>query len=163
MIFYFPFLTLEKYGKLFLKILTPKMLAGRKTKSSLRKKQRKAMFTATGKDRLKRMSSHLSEELRSVYGFRSFPIAVGDIVRVQSGVYKGKEGQVLEVKLNDYRITVEGCLEENEEKENVPAFLHPCNVTITKFNMENSRQELLEKKKEARVKHFEILNKRTAQ
>ncbi|WUR02522.1 ribosomal protein uL24 [Vairimorpha necatrix] len=139
------------------------MLAGRKTKSSLRKKQRKALFTAVGKDRLKRMSSHLSEELRSQYGFRSFPVAVGDIVKVHSGPYKGKEGQILEVFLKDYRITVEGCLEENEEKENVPAKLHPCNVTFVKFNMDNGREKQLEEKKIARVQHIEREQKKKVQ
>lgn len=136
------------------------MLAGKHTKSSLRKKQRKAMFTAVGKDRLKRMSGHLSEELRLEYGFRAFPIAVGDIVRVHSGIYKGKEGQILEVKLKDYRITVEGCLEENEEKESVPSLLHPCNVTIIKFNMDEDRAKQLEMKKQARNEHFERLQSR---
>lgn len=136
------------------------MLAGKKTKSSLRKKQRKAMFTAVGKDRLKRMSSHLSDDLRSEYGFRSFPVAVGDIVKVHSGPFRGKEGQVMEVILKKYRITIEGCLEENEKKENVPAFIHPCNVTLVKFNLDNGRDKKLELKKEARIKHIERMHKK---
>ena len=136
------------------------MLAGKHTKSSLRRKQRKSMFTAVGKDRIKRMSAHLSEELRLEYGFRAFPVTVGDIVRVHSGIYKDKEGQILDVKLNDYRITVEGCLEENEEKESVPSLLHPCNVTIIKFNMDDNRAQQLEKKKQARNDYYERIQSR---
>lgn len=127
------------------------MLPGRKTKSSSRRKQRKSYFTATTKDRLKRMSSHLCEELKATYGFRAFPISVKDIVRVHAGPYKGKEGQVLEVLPQEYRITVEGCIEATEEEEeNKNAKIHPSCVTIVKFNMEDGREEKLEKRKLAR-------------
>ncbi|EOB12542.1 50S ribosomal protein L24P [Nosema bombycis CQ1] len=127
------------------------MLPGRKTKSPSRRKQRKSYFTATTKDRLKRMSSHLCEDLKSTYGFRAFPISVKDIVKVHSGPYKGKEGQVLEVIPKEYRITVEGCIETGEkEEETKNALIHPSCVTIVKFSMEDGREEKLEKRKNAR-------------
>ncbi|KAF9765019.1 50S ribosomal protein L24 [Nosema granulosis] len=127
------------------------MLPGRRTKSSSRRKQRKSYFTATTQDRLKRMSSHLSDELKATYGFRAFPISTKDIVRVHAGPYKGKEGQVLEVKPKEYRITVEGCIEASEgEEETKNALIHPSCVTIVKFCMDNGRDEKLEKRKLAR-------------
>ncbi|MEM1550323.1 MAG: 50S ribosomal protein L24 [Candidatus Bathyarchaeia archaeon] len=110
-------------------------------------KQRKKLYSAPYHLRGKIMSAHLSEELRKTYGARSFPIRVGDVVRVMRGDYKGVEGKVIRVDREKYRIHIEGITRQKVDGTTVYIPIHPSNVEITKLNMDDTRRrEILERR-----------------
>merc|ERR1712167_208710 len=73
--------------------------------SSQRRKSRKAHFTAPSSVRRKKMSCHLSKDLRTKYDCRSVPVRKGDTVLIKCGSVdegvKGKVGKVLTVYRRD--------------------------------------------------------------
>lgn len=123
--------------------------------SQSRRKMRKAHFTADANTIRVMMSSRLSKDLRSAYGFKTFPIHSGDIVTVTTGKFKGKEGKVLTVSRKTRKVTVEGC---NNTKASGGSVLYPIdasNLIIKNLALDNARLQSIEKKK-AKV---ESLNK----
>jgi len=143
-----------------MKIFQPQMKNLRKQKTSGRRKQRKAHFTASNGERRIRMSSHLSKELRREYGFRSFPIRVGDTVIVNGGKFNKKEGVVSQVKYSEYKVYIEGCFVTKNDGTNVLVPTNSSNLTIIKFFLGQGRDKQLEKKKNAREEHMRILERR---
>lgn len=115
--------------------------------SQSRRKMRKAHFTADAGTIRIMMSSRLSKDLRSAYGFKTFPIHSGDIVTVTTGKFKGKEGKVLTVSRKTRKVTVEGC---NNAKASGGSVLYPMdasNMIIKNLALDSSRLHSLEKKK----------------
>lgn len=53
------------------------------------------------------MSSRLSPELRNKYGVKSMPIRKDDEVTIVRGIYKGREGKVVQVYRKKWVIHVE--------------------------------------------------------
>jgi len=100
-------------------------------------KQRKFLWNAPLHKRRKIMSAPLSIELRVKYGRRSFPIRVGDVVRVLRGDYAGMEGKVKSVDLKNYRITIEGITREKADGTTVFIPIHPSKVEIKKLNLDD--------------------------
>ncbi|RVD92902.1 60S ribosomal L26 [Tubulinosema ratisbonensis] len=114
--------------------------------SSSRRKQRKAHFTANPSERRIRMSSTLSKELRTKYGFRSFPIRTNDKVTVIAGKFKNKSGTVVQVRRKDYKVYVDCCegLRRNGKKKYIG--IDASNLRIDEFYMEEGRDKIIEKK-----------------
>lgn len=100
-------------------------------------KQRKFLWNAPHHKRRKIMSAPLSVELRVEYGRRSFPIRVGDVVKVLRGDYAGMEGKVKSVDLKNYKITVEGITREKADGTTVFVPIHPSKVEIKKLNLDD--------------------------
>jgi ribosomal protein uL24 len=120
--------------------------------SSKRGKQRKAHYTATGEERAKRTSGHLSEELRGKWGFRSAPLAAGDTVRVMRGKYTGNEGAITKISSTEYKVYVEGCFVTKTDGTNALVPIYPSNLTILRFRNAEGRMEALNREKERREK-----------
>src|SRR3989338_9082707 len=68
------------------------------------RKQRKFRHNAPIHIRRKLMASTLSKELRIKYKRRSFPVRVGDKVKVLRGQFKGKLSEIDKVDAQNYRI-----------------------------------------------------------
>lgn len=132
----------------------------RKQKSSRRRKQRKAHFAANNGERRIRMSAHLSSALREKYGFRSFPVRVGDTVVVRGGKFDKREGTVSKVKYSDYKVYIDNCVVVNNKGESIQAPVHPSNLIITKFFLKDGRDKQLERKKKAREESMKIIKER---
>ncbi len=110
-------------------------------------KQRKRLFQAPLHRRGKIMSVNLSPELRERYGRRSFPIRVGDKVRIMRGDNKGVEGKVTRVDRKNYRVYVENVVRENQRGEKVPIPIHYSNLMIIELDLSDPRRkERLESK-----------------
>lgn len=106
------------------------------------------------------MAVRLSNELRGEYGFRTFPVRVGDTVVVKGGRFDKKEGVVSQVKYSEYKVYIEGCFVTKNDGSNVLAPVHHSNLTITKLFLGEGRDKQLERKKKAREENMEILRKR---
>ena len=101
------------------------------------RKQRKKLYT-TPKHRLpKLMSAHLSPELRQKYGRRSFPVRVGDTVKIMWGDFKGVEGKVREVDRKNRRVYVENVTRKKVDGSTVYVPIAVSKVMITQLNLDD--------------------------
>jgi len=120
------------------------------TKSNSRRKMRKAFFTADANQIRMFMSSRLSKDLRSSYGFKSFPVHSGDMVVVTTGKFKNKEGKVLSVSRKTRKVTVDGCTNAKASGGSIHYPIDASNLIIKSLALDESRKKSLESKK-ARV------------
>jgi len=93
------------------------------------------------------MSSHLSKELRKVYGFRSFPIRTDDVVLVKVGKYKNREGKILTVSRDSRKVTIEGCTMTKANGGTAYYPIEPSNLEIKQLYLDDHRTKALENKK----------------
>ena len=113
-------------------------------------KQRKRFFKAPLHKRGKIMSVHLSPDLRERHGRRSFPIRVGDKVRIMRGDNKNVEGKITKVDRKKYRVFVENVVRENQKGEKTPIPIHYSNVMIVSLDLSDpKRKEKLEENVES--------------
>ncbi|MGC8609740.1 MAG: 50S ribosomal protein L24 [Thermoplasmata archaeon] len=109
-------------------------------------KMRKKLYNASHHVRHKLLNAHVSDQIRERYGIRSFPVRKGDVVRVMRGTYKGMEGKVSKVDMKKIRIAIEGILRGKTDKKQIPVWIHPSKVEITKLDLsDKKRREKLEK------------------
>lgn len=121
------------------------------TKSSSRRKSRKAHFGATSHERRIRMSSALSKDLFQKYHVRSLPVIKDDEVKVMRGAFKGKEGRVTAVYRRKYVIHVERCTRDKSNGQSIPIGLSASNVVITKLHLDKSRKAILDRKNRVKL------------
>ncbi len=109
--------------------------------SSKPRKQRLRLFNAPLHRLPKLMSAHLSPELREKYGRRSFPLRVGDTVKIISGEFKGVEGKVTGVDRVNQRVYVENITMKKADGTTVPRPIHVSNVMITQLKLDDKFRE----------------------
>ncbi len=100
-------------------------------------KQRKMIYNAPVHKLSKLMSAHLSPALREQYKRRSFPIRVGDRVKIMRGEFKGVEGKVTGVDRQNQVIFVENVTAKKADGTNVNRPIHVSNVIITELNLDD--------------------------
>ncbi len=101
------------------------------------RKQRKLLYNAPMHRLPKLMSAHLSPELREKYKRRSFPVRVGDRVKILRGEFKGIEGKVTGVDRERQMIYVENVTIKKADGSSVPRPIHVSNVMITELNLDD--------------------------
>ena len=104
------------------------------------RKQRKARYNAPLHIRQKFMGARLSADLSKEYGTRSAAVIKGDSVKVMRGDFKGTEGKVQTVSLQDSTITVDGVISTKVDGTEVPRPIYPSNVMITKLELKDGRR-----------------------
>ncbi|AAR39109.1 NEQ257 [Nanoarchaeum equitans Kin4-M] len=97
------------------------------------RKQRKYIINAPLHRRRKMMRSPLSKELREKLGIRNVPIKVGDVVRVERGNFRGKEGQVIDIDPKYYRVYLS--LDTDRQYP-----FHPSKLTIIKLDLSDKKR-----------------------
>lgn len=116
-------------------------------------KQRKNYFNAPDHIRYKNFSAPLSSELKTSHGVRSFPLKVGDTVKVSRGDNKGFEGKISRVNRKKYQVFLEGLTRETVDGTTFSTPLHPSKVVITKISLDDKlRKKILERKKTSSTK-----------
>ena len=105
--------------------------------SSKPRKQRSHLYNAPLHILSKLMSAHLSPELREKYGRRSFPIRVGDRVKILRREFKGVEGKVTGVDRKRQRVMVENVTIKKADGTTVPKPIHVSNVMIIELNLDD--------------------------
>jgi len=115
------------------------------------RKQRKRLYNAPLHKLPKLMSAHLSPELREKYGRRSFPVRVGDRVKIMRGEFKGVEGKVTKVDRERQMVYVENVTTKKVDGTTVQRPIHVSNVMITELNLDDEyrKQALLRGKEVA--------------
>lgn len=118
--------------------------------SSKPRKQRKLLYNAPYHKLSKLMSAHLSPQLREKYNRRSFPVKVGDTVKILRGEYRGIEGKVSGVDRKRQYLYVENVTMKKADGTTKPRPIHVSNVMITQLKLDDKyRQAVLTKGGEA--------------
>ncbi len=119
-------------------------------RSAKPRKQRKSLYNAPLHILPKLMSAHLSPELKEKYGRRSFPIRVGDRVRIMRGEFRGVEGKVTGVDRERQLVHIENVTIKKTDGSTVPRPIHISNLMITELNLDDEyRKRALLRGKEA--------------
>lgn len=110
-------------------------------------KSRKQMYNAPKHVKSSMVSSMLSQDLREKYGVKSIRIRKNDNVKVLRGEYKGVEGKITKVFIDNGSINVEGVTHEKVAGGTIPIKINSSNVMVTNLNMkDNWRRKKLEQK-----------------
>jgi len=118
--------------------------------SSKPRKQRRLLYDASYHKLPKLMSAHLSPQLREKYARRSFPVRVGDTVRILRGEYRGVEGKVTSVDRKRQYVYVENVTIKRADGTTKPRPIHVSNIIITQLKLDDKyRQSSLTRGKEA--------------
>ncbi len=104
------------------------------------RKERKKLANLPQHQRQKQVAAHLAEDLLLKYDTRSTTVRVGDTVRILRGDFKGTTGEVLEVDTVSGRITVEGATLTKADQQEVPRFIDPSNVILTKLDLSDPQR-----------------------
>lgn len=118
-----------------------------KAKTKSRRKMRKMHFTAPAGVRRKIMSSGLTKELRKMYNTRSLPLKRDDEVCVIRGRHKTREGRVVKINRQKFKIYIERVNRDRPNGEQTLVGIHPSNVVITKLKIDPNRKKILDRKK----------------
>ena len=82
----------------------------------------------------KKMSTHLSPELRKKYNKRSIGIRKGDKVKIMRGEFKGKTAKVEKVSVVKQKVYLEGIKRRKIDGKEVPIPFHASNLMIIELD-----------------------------
>ena len=99
------------------------------------RRQRKALYTASPRERRTRMTVPLSRELRSRFHRRSLPLRKGDTVRVLAGSFEGREERVARVDRRGYTVTLDNVTLKTADEKMKPLSLGVGHLVITRLNL----------------------------
>ena len=115
------------------------------------RKQRKYRAHAPLHRRQAMASAHLDKALRKEMKKRSAQVRVGDEVVIMCGTFRKKGGKVSVVDLKKLKIQIEGVKTKKISGQEVPVFIDPSNVMITKLNTDDKFRIKIGKKKQKAV------------
>lgn len=98
-------------------------------------KQRKYRYNAPRHVLRKFLSAHLASPLRKKYQKRSFPIRVGDKVKVLRGQFKGTSGKISRVDIKNSMVFVDGAEFTKKDGTKIVRPIHASNVQITDLDL----------------------------
>jgi len=112
-----------------------------KASSQPRKMRKRMIYQAALHVKAKQLVAPLSSELREKYGVRRARVRKGDRVLIVRGSYKGHEGKVVGVDVDNMRIFVEGVNLKKADGTEVPLPIHPSKVVITELDLSDPRRK----------------------
>lgn len=104
------------------------------------RKQRKYRANAPLHIRNKLMSVNLSKALREKYGKRNFLIKKGDKIKIITGEFKKKTGEVEVVNKAKLKISVGGINRMKGDGSKVNIWFDPSNLQIQELNLEDKKR-----------------------
>ena len=106
------------------------------------------IYRASKTLRSKQVSSPLSEDLKKKYSRNSIRVIQGDNVKIMRGEFKGVDGKVSRISIENNSIAIEGVKKEKTKGDKFDVFIHPSNVLVTGLNSDDKwRIDRLEGKK----------------
>jgi large subunit ribosomal protein L24 len=116
-------------------------------KSSKPKKQRIMQKEAPLHLKRKMMGCHLSEELQKKHNKKSISAIKGDKVKVMSGQFKGKTGNIEKIDTKKLKVVVSGVEIQKKDGTKIRMPIHISNVMIIELKLDDKkRQEILKRK-----------------
>ena len=106
------------------------------------------IYRASKTLRSKQVSSPLSKELKKKYSRNSVRVVEGDNVKILRGEFKGVDGKVSKISIENSNIAIEGVKKEKTKGDKFDVYIHPSNVVVTSLNSDDKwRIDRLEGKK----------------
>ena len=105
------------------------------------RKQRKYRANVPSHTKRKFMSIHLDKALREKYKRRSFPVVIGDKVKVIVGQFKAKEGKVEAVDKRRTKVFITGIDRSKRDGGKSKYPFQPSNLMILELNLKDSKRK----------------------
>lgn len=86
------------------------------------------------------LSTHLSSPLREKYQRRSFPVRVGDTVKVMRGQFRGTTGKVSRISLREGAIFVDGASFTKKDGTKIARGVNASNVILMEMDLGDKRR-----------------------
>jgi large subunit ribosomal protein L24 len=105
--------------------------------------QRRRAANAPLHVRRKRLAAHLDPALHEKAKERlprAIPVRKGDAVRVMRGAFRGREGSVVSVDVNEGSAVIEGITIEKTDEKKVARPIHASNLMIVKLDETDPRR-----------------------
>jgi large subunit ribosomal protein L24 len=115
------------------------------------RKQRKYQANAPNHIKKRMVQSHLTKELREKHGKRSTRVKKGDKVKVLTGSFRGKTGEVERIDIKNLKVFISKVEYTKKDGSKTMYPIHASNVMITELNMNDKRRKEKLTKKEQRT------------
>ena len=100
-------------------------------------KQRALLYNTPAHRIRKLLAAPLSSELRLNQERRSYPVRMGDTVKIVRGDFAGIEGKITKIDTKRHRLFVEGVSRETVAGTSTNVSVHASKVMITKLNLDD--------------------------
>ncbi len=104
------------------------------------RKQRKYLHNLPKHLQQQQMAATLSKDLRTKYGKRNIEVRMGDEVAVMRGKFKKRVGKIIDVDLNNRKISIEGLQNTKRDGSKTAIWFYPSKVMIKVLNTEDKRR-----------------------
>ncbi|MGD8432106.1 MAG: 50S ribosomal protein L24 [Nitrosopumilaceae archaeon] len=112
------------------------------------KMRNQRIYRATQATKSKQVSSPLSKDLKKKFSKNSVRVVEGDTVKIVRGEFKGVDGKISKVSVQESSIAIEGVKKEKTKGDKFDVHIHSSNVIVTGLNSDDKwRMAKLEGKK----------------
>ena len=101
------------------------------------------------------MAATLSKDLRKKYGKRNIEVREGDEVIIMRGKFKKRIGKVMEVDMNNSKVSIEGIQNTKRDGSKTSLWFYPSKIMIKELNMEDKRRIKSKEKENALEKKWD--------
>lgn len=106
------------------------------------------IYRATQVTKSKQVSSPLSKDLKKKYSKNSVRVLEGDTVKIVRGEFKGVDGKISKISVQNSSVAIEGVKKEKTKGDKFDVYIHSSNVIVTGLNSDDKwRMAKLEGKK----------------
>ncbi len=106
------------------------------------------IYRASQVTKSKQVSSPLSKDLKKKYSKNSVRVVEGDTVKIVRGEFKGVDGKISKISVQESSIAIEGVKKEKTKGDKFDVHIHSSNVIVTGLNSDDKwRMAKLEGKK----------------
>ena len=98
------------------------------------KMRNKLIYQASHVTKSKQISSPLSKELQKKYTKKSIRVVEGDSIKIVRGEFKGVDGKIAKISVQNNSIAIEGVKKEKTKGDKFDVFIHSSNVIVTSLN-----------------------------
>jgi len=95
------------------------------------------IYRASKTLRSKQLSSPLSDDLKKKYSKNSVRVIEGDSVKILRGEFKGVDGKVSNVSVENSSLAIEGVKKEKTKGDKFDVYIHSSNVIVTSLNSDD--------------------------
>ena len=112
------------------------------------KMRNRLIYRASHVTKSKQISSPLSKELQKKFSKKSVRVVEGDSIKIVRGEFKGVDGKVAKISVQNSSIAIEGVKKEKTKGEKFDVYVHSSNVIVTSLSSDDKwRTSKLEGKK----------------
>jgi large subunit ribosomal protein L24 len=86
------------------------------------------------------MAATLTKDLRKKYGKRNIEVRKGDEVMIMRGKFKKRVGKVIDVDLNNNKISLDAIQNIKRDGSKTAMWFYPSKVMIKELNLEDKRR-----------------------